>query len=115
MGNQKNPYDRHPFFEQISQLWRNKTAVAGLVIVTVFILMAIFAPVLSPHNPVETSLYDQLKPPVWHETGTWKNILGTDELGRDTLSRIIYGARVSLTVAIVSVGIAFTLGTGWRL
>jgi peptide/nickel transport system permease protein/dipeptide transport system permease protein len=111
MGNPKNPHDRHPFFEQISQLWRNKTAVAGLVIVTVFILMAIFAPVLSPHNPVETSLYDQLKPPVWHETGTWKNILGTDELGRDTLSRIIYGARVSLTVAIVSVGIAFTLGT----
>jgi peptide/nickel transport system permease protein/dipeptide transport system permease protein len=111
MGNPKNPYDRHPFFEQISQLWRNKTAVAGLFIVTGFLLMAIFAPLLSPHNPVETSLYDQLKPPVWHETGAWKNILGTDELGRDTLSRIIYGARVSLTVAIVSVGIAFTLGT----
>jgi len=111
MANPKNPYDRHPFFEQLSQLWRNKTAIAGLIIVTGFILMAIFAPLLSPHNPVETSLYDQLKPPVWHETGTWKNILGTDELGRDTLSRIIYGARVSLTVAIVSVGIAFTLGT----
>jgi peptide/nickel transport system permease protein/dipeptide transport system permease protein len=111
MGNPKNPYDRHPFFEQISQLWRNKTAVAGLVIVTGFILMAIFAPFLSPHDPLATSLYDQIKPPVWHETGHWKNILGTDELGRDTLSRIIYGARVSLTVAIVSVGIAFTLGT----
>lgn len=111
MGNPKNPYDRHPFFEQISQLWRNKTAVAGLVIVTGFILMAIFAPLLSPHDPLATSLYDQIKPPVWHETGAWKNILGTDELGRDTLSRIIYGARVSLTVAIVSVGIAFTLGT----
>jgi peptide/nickel transport system permease protein/dipeptide transport system permease protein len=111
MANSKNPYDRHPFFEQLSQLWRNKTAIAGLVIVTGFILMAIFAPFLSPHNPVETSLYDQLKPPVWHATGAWKNILGTDELGRDTLSRIIYGARVSLTVAIVSVGIAFTLGT----
>jgi peptide/nickel transport system permease protein/dipeptide transport system permease protein len=111
MGNPKNPYDRHPFFEQISQLWRNKTAVAGLVIVTGFILMAIFAPFLSPHDPLATSLYDQIKPPVWHATGAWKNILGTDELGRDTLSRIIYGARVSLTVAIVSVGIAFTLGT----
>jgi ABC-type dipeptide/oligopeptide/nickel transport system permease subunit len=111
MAKPKNPYDRHPFFEQISQLWRNKTAIAGLIIVTAFILMAIFAPFLSPHNPVETSLYDQLKPPVWHETGKWENILGTDELGRDTLSRIIYGARVSLTVAIVSVGIAFTLGT----
>ena len=111
MAKPKNPYDRHPFFEQISQLWRNKTAIAGLIIVTAFILMAIFAPFLSPHNPVETSLYDQLKPPVWHETGKWENILGTDELGRDTLSRIIYGARVSLTVAIVSVGIAFSLGT----
>ena len=111
MANPKNPYDRHPFYEQLSQLWRNKTAIAGLIIVTGFLLMAIFAPFLSPHNPVETSLYDQLKPPVWHETGNWKNILGTDELGRDTLSRIIYGARVSLTVAIVSVGIAFTLGT----
>ena len=111
MANPKNPYDRHPFFEQISQLYRNKTAIIGLVIITGFFLVAIFAPVLSPHSPVETSLYDQLKPPVWHETGTWKNILGTDELGRDTLSRIIYGARVSLTVAVVSVGIAFTLGT----
>ena len=111
MSSASNPYDRHPIFEQMSQLWRNKTAILGLVIITGFILVAILAPVLSPHDPVETSLYDQLKPPVWHETGTWKNILGTDELGRDTLSRIIYGARVSLTVAIVSVGIAFTLGT----
>ena len=111
MANPKNPYDRHPFFEQISQLWRNKTAIAGLIIVTAFLLMAIFAPFLSPHNPVETSLYDQLKPPVWHETGKWENILGTDELGRDTLSRIIYGARVSLVVAVVSVGLAFVLGT----
>jgi peptide/nickel transport system permease protein/dipeptide transport system permease protein len=111
MSSASNPYDRHPFFEQLSQLWRNKTAILGLFIITGFILVAILAPVLSPHDPVATSLYDQLKPPVWHETGTWKNILGTDELGRDTLSRIIYGARVSLTVAIVSVGIAFTLGT----
>lgn len=111
MSTASTPYDRHPFFEQMSQLWRNKTAILGLVIITGFILVAVFAPVLSPHDPVATSLYDQLKPPVWHETGTWKHILGTDELGRDTLSRIIYGARVSLTVAIVSVGIAFSLGT----
>jgi peptide/nickel transport system permease protein len=107
----KDPLDRHPFLEQISQLWRNKTAVFGLIIITAFILCAIFAPLLSPHNPVETSLYDQLKPPIWHEKGTWENILGTDDLGRDTLSRLIYGARVSLVVAIVSVGIAFLSGT----
>ena len=102
---------RHPMVEQLSQLWRNKTAVAGLIIITMFVLMAIFAPLLSPHDPLETSLYDQLKPPAWHEGGSTKNILGTDDLGRDTLSRIIYGARVSLIVAVVSVGLAFTLGT----
>jgi len=107
----KDPHDRHPMLEQLSQLWRNKTAVAGLFIITVFFLTAIFAPLLSPHNPVETSLYDQLKPPVWHEKGTMKNILGTDDLGRDTLSRIIFGARVSLTVAVFAVGMAFFFGT----
>jgi ABC-type dipeptide/oligopeptide/nickel transport system permease subunit len=107
----RDPHDRHPLLEQLSQLWRNKTAVIGLVIITGFILTALLAPLLSPHDPVETSLYDQLKPPVWHAKGTWKNILGTDELGRDTLSRIIFGSRVSLTVALVSVGLAFLVGT----
>jgi ABC-type dipeptide/oligopeptide/nickel transport system permease subunit len=107
----KNPEDRHPFLEQLSQLWRNKTAIAGMLIVSFFIFAAIFAPLLSPHNPNETSLYDQLKPPVWHLKGTWKNILGTDDLGRDILSRLIYGARVSLVVSVVSVGLAFFFGT----
>ncbi|MFY9944315.1 MAG: ABC transporter permease [Desulfobacterales bacterium] len=102
---------RHPLRDQLEQLWRNKTAVAGLVIVVVFFLTALFAPFLSPHDPIATSLYDQLKPPVWHATGTWKNILGTDDLGRDILSRLIYGARVSLLVAVSSVGLAFVVGT----
>jgi ABC-type dipeptide/oligopeptide/nickel transport system permease subunit len=107
----KNPLDRHPFLDQMSQLWRNKTAVAGMILVSLFILTAIFAPLLSPHNPNETALYDQLKPPLWHENGTTKNILGTDQLGRDLLSRLIYGARVSLMVSVFSVGLAFTIGT----
>ena len=107
----KNPQDRHPFLDQLSQLWRNKTAVAGMMLVSFFIITAIFAPLLSPHNPNETSLYDQLKPPLWHEKGTTKNILGTDDLGRDILSRLIYGARVSLVVSVFSVGLAFVLGT----
>ncbi len=107
----KHPEDRHPMLEQLSQLWRNKTAVAGLFIITAFILCGIFAPLLSPHDPVETALYDQLKPPAWGEGGSQKNLLGTDDLGRDILSRIIYGARVSLLVAVVSVGLAFCFGT----
>ena len=107
----RSPEDRHPLLNQLSQLWQNKTAVAGLIIVTCFVLVAIFAPVLSPHDPVEISLYDQIKPPVWADGGAKKNILGTDDLGRDILSRIIYGSRVSLIVAVVSVGLAFVLGT----
>jgi len=107
----KNPEDRHPFLDQISQLWRNKTAVAGLVIITIFIFCGILAPYLSPHDPLETSLYDQIKPPLWHANGSWKNILGTEDLGRDILSRLIYGARVSLAVAVISVGLAFLFGT----
>lgn len=101
---------RHPFWDQIDQLWRNKTAVAGLIIVVVFVLVGIAAPWISPHDPVDASLYDQLKPPMWSAGGSATHVLGTDDLGRDILSRILFGARVSLLVAIVSVGIAFCVG-----
>ena len=107
----RNPEERHPFLDQLEQLWRNKTAVAGLLVITLFVLTAILAPFLSPHNPVEASLYDQIKPPIWEEGGTWKNILGTDDLGRDILSRLVYGARVSLLVALATVGIAVFFGS----
>ena len=106
-----NPEDRHPFFDQIEKLFKNKTGVAGLIIISLFALTAILAPLLSPHDPDENSLYDQLKPPVWNEGGSTKNLLGTDDLGRDMLSRLIYGARVSLTLGIVSVGIALICGS----
>ena len=106
-----NPEDRHPFFDQIEKLFRNKTGVAGLIIIVIFFLVAILAPWISPHDPVENSLYDQLKPPIWASGGSVKNILGTDDLGRDILSRIIWGARVSLTVGVVSVGIALIIGS----
>jgi len=106
-----NPEDRHPFFDQVEKLFKNRTGVAGLIIISLFALTAIFAPWISPHDPNENSLYDQLKPPVWNEGGSRKNLLGTDDLGRDMLSRLIYGARVSLTLGIVSVGIALICGS----
>ncbi|MGD8925191.1 MAG: ABC transporter permease subunit, partial [Syntrophobacterales bacterium] len=107
----KHPEDRHPFFDQLEQLWRNKTAVAGMVAITFFALTGILAPVMSPHNPIDASLYDQIKPPIWSEGGSLKNILGTDDLGRDILSRLIYGARVSLLVAVATVGIGVVFGS----
>ncbi|MFO7642749.1 MAG: ABC transporter permease [Desulfosarcina sp.] len=106
-----NPEDRHPFFDQVEKLFQNKTGVAGLIIITVFTLAAILAPLISPHDPVENALYDQLKPPVWQTGGSTKNLLGTDDLGRDMLSRLIYGARISLTLGVVSVGIALVFGS----
>jgi len=106
-----DPETRHPFFDQLEKLLRNKTGVMGLVIITVFLFLALFAPLVSPHDPVENALYDQLKPPMWEEGGSPRNILGTDDLGRDMMSRLIYGARVSLMVGLVSVGIAVVLGT----
>ena len=106
-----DPETRHPFFDQLEKLFRNKTGVAGLIIITIFVLCALFAPLIAPHDPLENALYEQLIPPVWDEGGSSKNLLGTDDLGRDILSRLIYGARVSLMVGLVSVGIAVLFGT----
>ena len=106
-----DPDTRHPFFDQIEKLFKNKTAVVGLIIISIFGLAALLAPVISPYDPNENALYDQLKQPAWHSEGSTKNLLGTDDLGRDMLSRLIYGARVSLTLGIVSVGIAFLCGS----
>jgi peptide/nickel transport system permease protein/dipeptide transport system permease protein len=106
-----DPENRHPFFDQIEKLFKNRTGVAGLIITILFAFTAILAPVISPHDPDENFLYDQLKPPVWNEGGATKNLLGTDDLGRDMLSRLIYGARVSLALGIVSVGIALICGS----
>src|SRR4030042_6140330 len=106
-----NPEDRHPFFDQIEKLFKNRTAVVGLIIISIFTVAALLATLISPHNPNENALYDQLKPPVWDEGGSFKNLLGTDDMGRDMLSRLIYGARVSLPLGVVSVGIALLFGS----
>jgi peptide/nickel transport system permease protein len=86
---------------------RNVPWICAFVIAAM-ILMAIFAPLLAPHSPIDQTLRDKLLPPVWLEGGSTKYILGTDAFGRDILSRLIYGARVSLIVA----ALALTVGGG---
>ena len=71
----------------------------AFVIIAVMMVVAVFAPLIAPHSPTEQSLPDKLKPPAWQEGGSAKHLLGTDLLGRDLFSRLVYGARVSLTVA----------------
>ena len=71
----------------------------AFVIIAVMLVVAVFAPLIAPHSPTEQSLPDKLKPPAWQEGGSAKHLLGTDLLGRDLFSRLVYGTRVSLTVA----------------
>jgi len=84
--------------------------VIGLAIVLLAIAVAIAAPLLAPGDPYEQSLAARLLPPVWNERGTWEHILGTDQLGRDYLSRLIYGARVSLTIGLLTAAISGLIG-----
>ena len=82
-----------------------------LVIVAVLVLCGIFAPVLAPQSPVEGSLGDRLVPPIGMEGNKAGHPLGTDRLGRDTLSRLIYGARISLSVSVVGITLTGAMGS----
>lgn len=88
----------------------NHGAVAGLVIVVVVLSMAAFANVLAPYPPDLTNNAVFLKPPAWQAGGSWAYPLGTDAIGRDILSRLIYGARLSLLIGIAVVAIAIVVG-----
>ncbi|UMA64527.1 ABC transporter permease subunit [Roseivivax marinus] len=88
----------------------NRGATAGLVVFMLFLLVAIFAPLISPYAP-DTQFRDALlQPPVWTDSGTWQFPLGTDPLGRDMLSRLIHGARFSFFIGIVVVTVATFFG-----
>jgi len=80
----------------------------SVLVIATMLCMAIFAPLLAPYSPIDQTLRDKLLPPIWFEGGSAKYILGTDAFGRDILSRLIYGARVSLIVA----ALALTIGGG---
>jgi len=80
------------------------------ILVFLLVLPGIFAPLLAPHDPIKGSLRTRLKPPVWVQGGSLTNPLGTDKVGRDILSRIIYGARISLTVSLVAIVVSGAIG-----
>jgi len=82
-----------------------------LMILLVTLVTAVFAPVIAPHSPTQGNLRDRLLPPAWVEGGRNEYLLGTDALGQDIFSRIIFGTRVSLLVSLVAIFIAGTIGT----
>jgi ABC-type dipeptide/oligopeptide/nickel transport system permease subunit len=91
-------------------LWRDRSGVIGLLMFLVVVFAAVFAPLIAPYEPLEQNLRAAKMPPAWNAEGSWEHPLGTDNLGRDLLSRLIYGARVSLTVGFLGVVIAASLG-----
>lgn len=95
---------RSLYYDAWLRLKRNKAAMVGLFLVTLIVILAIFAGVIAPCDPYAQDLEYRLKPP------TPEHLLGTDDYGRDILSRLIYGARVSLLVGVISEGIALVIG-----
>ncbi|MFC3167780.1 ABC transporter permease [Paracoccus fontiphilus] len=93
------------------RLAHHPSLLIGSGIVLLMVLIAIFAPLIAPHDPYVQDISRRAVPPVWYEKGTWENILGTDQLGRDYLSRLIYGTRVSLLIGFSVVAISGLIGT----
>nr|WP_309083087.1 ABC transporter permease [Chelativorans sp.] len=94
----------------LRELWHDKPAAIGLLVILLIIAMAIFAPLIAPYDPAAQSLIARLKPPAWLAGGSWAHPLGTDHLGRDVLSRVIWGSRATLLIGFSVVLLAGTFG-----
>jgi len=100
-----------PFQVGLATFRANRTALATGALILLFALLAIAAPLVAPHDPADGDLLRRLQPPAWMPDGEWAYPLGCDALGRDILSRLIYGARVSMAIGLMVVLIAGTIGT----
>ena len=101
----KLPAQTTLFQDALRRLFRNKLAIIGMVILGIFVFCAIFAPWIAPYDPIAQNVTRRREPP------SWEHPFGLDEVGRDLLSRVIYGARVSLYVGVASVSLAIIAGT----
>ena len=116
---QQQEKSRSPFAKAIRNFFKSGVATAGAVILTLVVMMAIFADVLAPFDPNGINIVDRLSPPFSEKSGVY-HVLGTDALGRDILSRIIYGSRISLLIGVCAVcvgalvGVTFGLLSGFK-
>jgi ABC-type dipeptide/oligopeptide/nickel transport system permease subunit len=101
------------------QLWRLKWGLAAAAVMWAIVASAVLAPWLAPYSPITVDIRHRLAPPAWMEGGTVQHWLGTDQVGRDLLSRVIYGGRVSLVIGVsavlvsASIGVLLGLGAGY--
>ena len=93
------------------RVFGHQGVMIGAAIVLAAVLIALSAPLIAPHDPYSQDLLNRLVPPVWDSRGRWEHILGTDHLGRDYLSRLIYGARISLLIGVGAALISGLIGT----
>ena len=105
----------HPLRELWDYFRQNRGAVIGLAAVVTIVLAALCADVIAPHSPIEQFRGSTLVPPAWQAGGSSKFILGTDPVGRDVLSRVIHGTRLSLVIGLVSVSLSLAIGVSLGL
>lgn len=94
----------------LRSLMRNSVGIIGLVIIATVLLTALTAPLIAPHDPAKFNVKTRLLPPAWSAEGDSRFLLGTDQLGRDVLSRLIFGSRVSVIVGVLGVAISVLIG-----
>ena len=94
-----------------ARIFGHTTILIGAGVVMFMLAVAVLAPWLAPDDPFAQDLSQRLLPPVWHERGSWTHVLGTDQLGRDYLSRLIYGSRISLVVGASAAAMSALIGT----
>jgi peptide/nickel transport system permease protein len=94
------------------RMLRHRGFLIGVGIILAIGVMALLAPWLAPHDPLVQDLARRLVPPIWDANGSWAHVLGTDHLGRDYLSRLMYGARISLLIGLGAASIGCVIGVG---
>lgn len=99
-----------PFREFWNYFSQNKGALVGLFYIMFILFIVVFADFISPHHPYEQFRQSLLMPPVWMEGGSWSHLLGTDDIGRDMLSRLIHGSRYSMLAGAMVVTISLIIG-----
>jgi peptide/nickel transport system permease protein len=102
--------DSTPASRSLRRLWRLKWGVVAAALMLVIVCGALAAPLIAPHSPVDVDIRHRLAPPLWMDGGTSDHLLGTDQVGRDLLSRVIFGGRVSLLIGVSAVLVSSTIG-----
>ncbi|HET8608110.1 MAG TPA: ABC transporter permease [Burkholderiales bacterium] len=100
-----------PARKLLRRIGAHRGLIIGAVILAAMVAMALLAPVMAPYDPNHQDLLHRLTPPIWHAKGTWAHPLGTDQFGRDYLSRILFGAHISLMIGFIAAIISGLIGT----